>query len=143
MHAYIHSQWTHMATGLTTHISWVKMYTHIILFFSLSIVDSQACIFIHKHLHTCMHTLKIHMAIVLTTHIKWITMYKHLILFFSSSFVDSEAQELTVYEFNQQDRGSPIILPFNKPAFDMQRLRPVGSLGMLVPFTNKVRKQQL
>jgi hypothetical protein len=55
---------------------------------------------------------------------------------------DGEAQELTVYEFNQQDRGSPVILPFNRPGFDVERLRPVGSLGMLVPFTNKVTKTE-
>ena len=52
-------------------------------------------------------------------------------------------QELTVYEFNEQDRGSPLILPFNRPTVDFQRLKLVGSLGMLVPFTNKVKPLSL
>ena len=60
-----------------------------------------------------------------------------LFLIFERDFTD-EAQELTVYEFNEQDRGSPLILPFNKPGFDMQRLKLVSGLGMIVPFTNKV-----
>ena len=51
---------------------------------------------------------------------------------------DKEPQELTVYEFNEQDRNSPLLLPFNKPGFDTQRLRPVAGLGMIVAFTNKV-----
>lgn len=51
---------------------------------------------------------------------------------FSSSDVDEE-QIVAVYEINEQDRGSPVLLRLT-PAKDA----PVPSLGDLVPYTNKV-----
>lgn len=45
-------------------------------------------------------------------------------------------QELKVYEINERDRGSPVVLPFGgmKDAAGQH----ANSLGDLVPFTNKV-----
>ncbi|KAI5083408.1 hypothetical protein GOP47_0003151 [Adiantum capillus-veneris] len=50
-------------------------------------------------------------------------------------------QELTVYEVNQLDRGSPMLLSLSKLATDWYnrfRIQPLNSLGDLVPFTNKL-----
>lgn len=48
-------------------------------------------------------------------------------------------QELTVYEVNERDRGSPVLLPSSKLAVDWyNRLHSLGGLGDLVPFTNKL-----
>lgn len=50
-------------------------------------------------------------------------------------------QELTVYEVNELDRGSPVLLSLSKLAVDWYnrfRVQPLGSLGDLVPFTNKI-----
>jgi allene oxide cyclase len=58
----------------------------------------------------------------------------------ASSSVRDEAlagvQELSVYEINERDRGSPVVLPFGgkKNAAGAH----VSSLGDLVPFSNKV-----
>ncbi|XP_038724895.1 allene oxide cyclase, chloroplastic-like [Tripterygium wilfordii] len=42
----------------------------------------------------------------------------------------TKIQELTVYEINERDRSSPVILKLSQ--------KPVNSLGDLVPFTNKL-----
>ncbi|MCO5583015.1 hypothetical protein L7F22_036921 [Adiantum nelumboides] len=50
-------------------------------------------------------------------------------------------QELTVYEVNQLDRWSPMLLSLSKLALDWYnrfRVQPLNSLGDLVPFTNKI-----
>lgn len=44
---------------------------------------------------------------------------------------------MSVYEFNEQDRGSPVYLPFSLK-FNFWKVLPVGSLGDMVPFSNKV-----
>ncbi|KAF4402647.1 hypothetical protein G4B88_012432 [Cannabis sativa] len=50
----------------------------------------------------------------------------------SLTFVDSptKVQEFHVYEINERDRGSPILLKLSQ--------KPVNSLGDLVPFSNKI-----
>lgn len=45
-------------------------------------------------------------------------------------------QELSVYEINERDRGSPVVLPFGGKKNDAGV--HVSSLGDLVPFSNKV-----
>jgi len=49
---------------------------------------------------------------------------------------DSEVQELRVYEINERDRDSPLILEFGKGKDASGK--HISSLGDLVPFSNKV-----
>ncbi|KAH7438772.1 hypothetical protein KP509_04G030900 [Ceratopteris richardii] len=42
-----------------------------------------------------------------------------------------------VYEFNENDRNSPAYLPFSLK-FDLTKGLPVGNIGDLVPFSNKL-----
>lgn len=45
-------------------------------------------------------------------------------------FISAKVQELSVYEINERDRGSPAYLRLSQ--------KSVNSLGDLVPFSNKV-----
>lgn len=47
-------------------------------------------------------------------------------------------QEMCVYEINERDRDSPVVLNLGRFGFDWTSLKPVGNLGILVPFTNKL-----
>ncbi|CAI9282611.1 unnamed protein product [Lactuca saligna] len=53
----------------------------------------------------------------------------------SDSSRPTKVQELSVYEINERDRGSPAYLRLGQ--------KPVNSLGDLVPFTNKVYSADL
>lgn len=45
-------------------------------------------------------------------------------------------QQLCVYEINERDRGSPVVLPFGGKKDESGA--PLSSLGDMVPFSNKV-----
>ncbi|KAH7280483.1 hypothetical protein KP509_37G069700 [Ceratopteris richardii] len=52
-----------------------------------------------------------------------------------------DVQEMTVYEVNQLDRGSPALLSLSKFAldwYDRFRPQPLGGLGDMVTFSNKI-----